>query len=186
MTVAATDLMAPERPRFLQAGGEMRHSSPDDGAAALRLAIIGERDRHELLAHLLRLSEADRRMRFMQIMSNDALESHVAGIDLALNLRLALFDPNGSLVALAEGFSYVAGARREMEVAFSTDASWRRRGLAKRLWTAMVERARDHGVERMVLHCDSRNTGMRGLLSAVGATSSVEATEVHATCAVAA
>ncbi len=189
MSVAASaGTPAGERPSIHRIGGEALRFSPDDGAtrADLRLAVGGEADRQRRLAHLLRLSGADRRMRFMRIMSDEALESHVAALDLGRDVRLTLLDPVGSMVALAEGFIYMAGACREMEVAFSTDAPWRRLGLARFLWTAMTRRARDHDVERVILHCDSRNAGMRGLLSSVGASTHVETTEVHATWPVAA
>lgn len=154
--------------------------------AELRLHTVGEQERCVLLAHYLRLSADDRRLRFLRVVPDEGLRAHVAALDLTRGVRLALFDPAGSLVAVAEGFCYACGARHEMEVAFSTDASWRRLGLAKSLGSAMAAHARAHGAERMVLHCDARNAATRSLLNSVGATSEMEETQISAVLAVAA
>ncbi|MEO8525537.1 MAG: hypothetical protein ABI460_12510 [Caldimonas sp.] len=118
-----------------------------DGAPGteLRLHAVGERERCALLAHYLRLSADDRRLRFLRVVPDEGLRAHVAALDLARGLRLALFDPAGSIVALAEGFCYGCGARREMDVAFSTDVQWRRLGLAKSLKSVMAAITRDIG-----------------------------------------
>lgn len=160
---------------------------PFDGAPCteLRLHTVGEKERFELLAHYLRLSADDRRLRFLRVVPDEGLRAHVAALDLTLGVRLALFDSAGSLVALAEGFCYRCGARHEMEVAFSTDAPWRRLGLAKSLGSAMAEHARAYGANRMVLQCDARNAAMRSLLNSVGATSEIEEAEINAVWAVA-
>ena len=151
----------------------------------LRFAIVTARLREQLLAHYLRLSPEDRRMRFMRVMADESLAAHVAALDLAVDSRVALLDRTGALVALGEGFCYAVGPRRDMEVAFSTDAAWRRRGLARHLWSALARRAGECGVERVVLHCDHRNVGMCRLLRSMGAATHVAASDVSATWPVA-
>ena len=155
---------------------------PDDRppCADLRFIVVSAQDRARLLAHFLRLSPEDRRMRYMRAMSDENLQAQVAALDLTVDARVALLDPGGALVALGEGFVYAAGPRREMEVAFSTDAPWRRRGLARHLGFALARRAAERGVERVVLHCDRCNVGMRRLLGSVGAATHVEDGEVTA------
>ncbi len=162
------------------------HSIDGAPGTELRLRTVGEQERRELLAHYLRLSADDRRLRFLRVVPDEGLRAHVAALDLNCGVRLALFDSAGSLVALAEGFCYACGARHEMEVAFSTDAPWRRLGLAKSLGSVMAAHARASGAQRMVLHCDARNAAMRSLLSSVGATSEIEEAEINAVWSVAA
>lgn len=182
MSVASASCQASESPSLHPRGDEPRRVTTADvvPSARLRLVAVGEESRLQLLAHFVGLPVEDRRMRFMQFMSDEALASHMAGVDLARDVRLAFLDPFGSPAALAEGFTFAAGACLEMEVAFSTDVAWRRLGLARLLWAAIAQRARDSGVERVVLQCDSRNAGMRGLLNTVGARARVENSEVHA------
>jgi GNAT superfamily N-acetyltransferase len=112
---------------------------------ALRIHQLGNADRDRLGEHLLRLDSHDRAMRFMRAMSDRGLASFVAALDFGAATRLGLLTPHGELVALAEGFTYAVGARTDMEVAFSTDASWRRCGLATGLFDAMARLARATG-----------------------------------------
>ncbi len=150
----------------------------------LRLSIMAREDRPRILSHLTRLSDDDRRMRFMKGMTGSELEAFVEATELAGATRMGWLDPLGELVALCEGFAYSVGTRSFMELAFSTDAAWRRHGLARRLFAAMARRAKDMGIGRLELHCDSRNTGMRSLLRAVDAQTCVEKGEVDATWSV--
>ena len=152
--------------------------------ADLHLSLVSQEERYRMFAHLLRLSDDDRRMRFMKGMSDRELEAFVQTADFSRATRLGWFDPAGELVALCEGFSYFVGSRPHMEVAFSTDAAWRRLGLAKSLFTEMACHAQAVGVECLELHCDSRNAGMRSLLRSVDAQTCLEAGEVDATWAV--
>lgn len=146
----------------------------------LRTVQLGTADRGELRAHLERLDADDRRMRFMRGMSDSDLQAFVDALDFTAATRLGILDPDGELVALAEGFAYSNGTQTDMEVALSTDAAWRRRGLATRLFHAMAKLARERGIDRMVLQCDSRNTGMRRLLNGVDAETRNESGETTA------
>lgn len=146
----------------------------------LRLVRIGADDRDAVSAHFLRLCDADRRTRFLRTMSDEAIRAHVDNFDAARDQRFALVDSRGSVVALGEGFGD-AGTGGEMEVAFTTDEPWRRLGLAKCLWMALAGHACASGAECLVVHCDSRNLGMRRLLASVGAATQVDDCEVSAT-----
>jgi RimJ/RimL family protein N-acetyltransferase len=148
--------------------------------SALRTVLLGEADRDRLRTHLLRLDPDDRRMRFMRAMSDVDIATFATDADFGPATRLGFVDLDGHLVALAEGFSYAVGSQARMEVAFSTDAGWRRRGLATRLFHAMGRIAQERGIERLVLQCDRRNTGMRRLLRNVGAQTCDESGEIEA------
>lgn len=121
--------------------------------------------RHEVLAHLLRLSDHDLRMRFMRCMPVATIEAHVASIDFDAALRLGI-RRQGRLVAMVEGLVFGASGDTTMEVAFSTDPAWRRRGLARALGHAIADIAARRGVGRIVASCDARNGPMTSLLRA--------------------
>ena len=121
--------------------------------------------RSEVLAHLMRLSEDDLRMRFLRYMPVAAIEAHAASIDFDAAIRLGI-RRQGRLVAMVEGFIFGAHGETTMEVAFSTDPAWRRRGLARALGHAIAEIAVRRDVVRIAAHCDARNGPMTSLLRA--------------------
>ena len=140
--------------------------------------------RDAVLDHFLRLGDDDRRMRFLQTPTDATLAAYVAGIDFATSACFGSFDLDGRLVALTEGLPYGAGAARCVEAAFSTDAAWRHRGLARLGFEALQTWCSVSEVEHVVLHCDARNAPMRGLLRAVAATTQVDGGEIDASVAV--
>lgn len=121
--------------------------------------------RPEVLAHLLRLSDGDLRMRFLRCMTVASIEAHAASLDFDAAIRLGI-RRQGRLVAMVEGFVFGAHGETTMEVAFSTDPAWRRRGLARALGHAIAEIAARRGVVRIVARCDARNGPMKSLLQA--------------------
>jgi RimJ/RimL family protein N-acetyltransferase len=141
---------------------------------------IEEGDRSAALAHFLRLSEADRHMRFLQVMSDHAIEVYVTQIDFAKAMCFGVFDAEGKLVAFAEGIPFHSGAHLLAEAAFSTDEGWRRNGLARKLCESLGKYATSVGVDRVVLHCHRRNTPMRALLRAIDAVTSFDESDLEA------
>lgn len=135
-------------------------------------------DRAAVRAHLLTLSDHDRQLRFCRHMSDAALSSYADRIDFDVEVCLGVFDGSDRLVAFAQGFHYTGGGCRTMEAAFSTDAGWRRHGLAARLLAELTDHARRCGIERVIALCLAGNHPMRALLRAVGAACTVEDDEV--------
>ena len=72
--------------------------------ADLYLSVIGPDERPRMLAHLVRLSDLDRRMRFMKAVSDRELEAFVETADFSRATRMGWLDVAGELVALCEGF----------------------------------------------------------------------------------
>jgi GNAT superfamily N-acetyltransferase len=138
------------------------------------------RDRTAVLDHLVRLDADDRRLRFMQALTDAAIAGYVARIDFSASTCFGCFDDAGGLVALAEGLPCDANPLRCVEAALSTDAGWRQRGLARLGFEALEAWCSERGVERIVLRCDARNTAMRRLLRSMAATTTVEDGEVDA------
>lgn len=151
----------------------------------LRLAPIGPvrlltvDARPEVLAHLLRLSDDDLRMRFMRCMPVASIEAHAASLDFDAAIRLGI-RRHGRLVAMAEGIIFGPHGETMMEVAFSTDRVWRRRGLARALGHAIAQIAARRGVVRIVANCDARNRPVKSLLRAFEAVIECEDGEVSA------
>jgi RimJ/RimL family protein N-acetyltransferase len=154
-----------------------RAASDDSLGAPTRLE---DGDRPAALAHFLRLSEADRHMRFLQVMPDHAIDAYVTQIDFSKAMCFGVFDAQDRLVAFAEAIPYRAGARLMAEAAFSTDEAWRRNGLARKLCESLGEYATSVGVDRVVLHCHRRNAPMRALLRAIDAATSFDEGDLEA------
>ena len=149
-------------------------------ASAGPVSLLTADARPEVLAHLLRLSDADRRSRFLRCMTDASIEAHAASLDFDAAIRFGI-RRHGRLVAMVEGFVFGPSGAARMEVAFSTDAAWRRRGLARALEAAVAEHAARCGVVRIVARCDARNGPMAALLRAFAAVVEREDGELNAT-----
>lgn len=136
--------------------------------------------RPEVLAHLLRLSDDDLRLRFLRCMTAASIEAHVASLDFDAAIRLGI-RRQGRLVAMVEGFIFGKHGETTMEVAFSTDPAFRRRGLAGSLGKAIAKIAARRDVVRIVARCDARNVPMKSLLQAFDAEIEREDGELSAT-----
>jgi len=157
--------------------GRIGAASEGSPAVPTRLA---DDDRPATLAHFLRLSEADRHMRFLQVMPDQAVDAYVAQIDFSKAICFGVFDAAGALVAFAEAIPYLEGGRLKAEAAFSTDEAWRRNGLAGKLCEALGEATTRAGVDRVVLHCHRRNAPMRGLLRSIDAVTTFDEGDLEA------
>ena len=139
---------------------------------------FADEDRFAIGAHLLRLSDRDRQMRFCRAVSDAAAAAYVERIDFEKSVFVGYFDESDLLIALAEGFPYVDRAVRTLEVAFSTDELWRRQGLARLLLVEVTDFACDRCIDQVVAQCLVANRQMRALLGAVGAVCHIDDGEV--------
>ena len=171
------------RPGAARGRGAWREAAD---ARRLRLASTGPVStltadaRPEVLEHFLCLSDDDLRLRFLRCMPAASIEAHVAALDFDAAIRLGI-RRQGRLVAMVEGFIFGVHGDTTMEVAFSTDPAWRRRGLARALGEAIAEIATRRGVNSIVAHCDARNAPMKSLLQAFAAEIDREDGELIAT-----
>jgi RimJ/RimL family protein N-acetyltransferase len=129
--------------------------------------------------HLRGLSDADRYLRFSQVISDAGLADYVERIDFAGSVCLGTYDSDAQLIAFCQGFEYRCAGRKRWEVAFTTAPQWRRLGLARDMFAALGRLAQGAGIDRLDTHCICGNAAMRGLLRAVGATTVVEDGEVE-------
>jgi RimJ/RimL family protein N-acetyltransferase len=119
----------------------------------------------QYLDHLLRLDAADRRLRFGYAISDDAIRSHVSGINGDGHRILAVSDGAGRVIGAVHIASVDAQAA---ELAFSIDKEWRGRGLGTQLFERAVLWARNRGIRRAHLYCLSDNAGIRQLARNAG------------------
>ena len=157
-------------------GDKNRFASNGSHVAPVRLE---EACRPAVLAHFLRLSDGDRHMRFLQVMSDPAIENYVARIDFSKAICFGIFKAPNTLIAFAEAIPYRAGSRLVAEAAFSTDQAWRQSGLARQLCDCLGQAVLGVGVDRVVLHCLRRNAPMRALLRAIDAVSDADDGDLH-------
>jgi RimJ/RimL family protein N-acetyltransferase len=144
----------------------------------LRLCAL---DAPALEAHMLRLSEQDRSLRFAAgLVTDETVRRYVAGIDFERDLVLGIVDSDGTLVACAHGCVYTVAGKLRIEAAFSVDAALRRSGLCARLMAALEHGAQAMRAEALVAMCVARNLPMRRCFERAGMRTSREEDEVHA------
>ena len=151
----------------------------------VRLARFESDDRDKLITLFARLSDDDRRSRFMGSTTVTSLSAYVAAIDFNRVVTIGAWNTDGTLVAVVEAFAFSVDRQYRLEAAFATDPAWRRLGLAKCLFLALVEEAAHSGVDRVVAQCEVRNKPMRALLRGTEAAIEVGPKEVCASWSIA-
>lgn len=98
--------------------------------------------RAPLFAHLLALSDADRRLRFGRAIAPSVVAEYVNRIDFTRDTVLGVRDDQSLLV----GMAHLACGEDPAEVALSVLSMHRRRGIASALFGIAVARARRYGM----------------------------------------
>lgn len=138
-------------------------------------------DLERIEAHLLRLSVADRSLRFAAgVVSDDTVRRYVGSIDFGRDCVLGLVSKRGQVFGLAHGAVFDAHGHRHIEAAFSVDAAWRGRGLGTRLMDALLARTANDGGVVVIGHCAARNRAMRCIFERAGMALTREEDEVTA------
>ena len=147
----------------------------------LTLTALRATDADSVAAHLLRLSPQDRSLRFAAgVVVDESIHRYVAGIRFGSDAVFGAKTADGVLVGVAHGCVYVARGEVHLEVAFSVDSAWRRRGLGACLMNALESFAVCSGARRLVGICVARNLPMRCLFERAGMTLGREDDEMHA------
>ena len=105
------------------------------------IAQLGTHHRDPVEAHLLRLSDSDRRLRFGHQISQDVLAKYVRSIQFFRDAAFGAFDESGNLV----GFGHLAFGDAEAEFAVSVERDARGRGVGRALLVRAAEHARNRG-----------------------------------------
>ncbi len=132
-----------------------------------------------LLAHLLRLSDEDRRLRFCAPSGDTALALHCARAAARGTLVVGWFR-DGVLRAAGElAAPHGEAGAREAEVALSVEAPWQRLGAGRRLLRHLLLIARNRGIQSVYMYCLAENVRMRALARGVSGLLELRDGEVH-------
>jgi RimJ/RimL family protein N-acetyltransferase len=114
----------------------------------------------EIEAHFLRLSDADRYLRFAGPAPASVIERYVGQLNWARSIRLGSFQ-DGRLRGLAE---LVGNPDGSAELAVTVESECQRHGIASELVRRMLVIARNRGVRQIVSYCLTENQHMRDLI----------------------
>ena len=120
--------------------------------------------RPELLAHLIRLSTHDRRLRFGVPVSDETIARYVEGIDFTGDTVFGLRDDDGRLV----GATHFARIDEIVELGLSVDERQRGRGLAQAMFRRAMLHARNRGFRELYMHCLAENAAMMHIAHKAG------------------
>ncbi len=124
---------------------------------------LGCQDRAYIERHLLMLAPSDRMARFGRALSETAIRAYVQTLDPQRCVLMGSINERADvLVGLAE--AQPTGVPGRVEMAVSVQASYRRRGLGRRLVAAAMAAAFACGAEAAELRFDPGNSNAVGLL----------------------
>ena len=127
---------------------------------------LGPAARNDVLAHLLRLPQEDRRMRFESTLSDEAVKRYVSSIDFHADRVFGIHTPDMRLVGVAH--LALDPKSHSAEFGVSVDTSERGRGYGY----ALLQRARlaavNLGCRTLFMHCLSENHVMAHLAAKAG------------------
>lgn len=144
---------------------------------------LSERHRPRILAHLLALDMNDRYLRFGYAAADDQIRRYVERIAFERDEIFGVFNRRIDLIALAHlayepSVDSEPGRPSAAEFGVSVNVRGRGRGLGARLFDHAVLRARNRGVDTIVIHALSENAAMLRIVRNAGAT--IERTGVDA------
>jgi ribosomal protein S18 acetylase RimI-like enzyme len=144
---------------------------------------LSARHRPRILAHLLALGMHDRYLRFGYAAADDQIRRYVERIEFERDEIFGVFNRRLDLIALAH-LAYEPSVDAEpdrasaAEFGVSAAVRARGRGYGARLFDHAVLRARNRGVDTIVIHALSENAAMLKIVRNAGAT--IERTGVDA------
>ena len=144
---------------------------------------LSDRHRPRILAHLLALDMTDRYLRFGYAAADDQIRRYVERIAFERDEIFGVFNRRLDLIALAH-LAYEPSVDSEpdrasaAEFGVSVAVRGRGRGYGARLFDHAVLRARNRGVDTIVIHALSENAAMLRIVGKAGAT--IERTGVDA------
>ena len=149
---------------------------------SLPVRVLAANDAARIEHHLLRLTPADRALRFAAgAVSDGAIRRHVAGIRFGTDAAFGMLDDAGRVVAFAHGSAYRVGKWTRVEVALSVDAQWRGSGLGSTLMAEACRFAESIGAYSVLGTCLAGDLPMRRIFARTGMAMTLEDDRVHAT-----
>lgn len=148
-------------------------------AQKFQIRPLGADDLVHFEAHLMRLDEACRRLRFGTQVSDAFLRDYVRRVDLRNTLVLGVF-VDGEMRGAAELRSFAATWCRDAEGAFSVEKPFRACGMGKAMMSTLVDCGRKLGVGEIYLALHPANHAMRKIAAAFAASMQCDGCELLA------
>ena len=126
--------------------------------------------RTEILEHLLKLNEEDRRLRFGTQTPNEVIEHYVAGLNFSEDAVFGVFDADLQLIGIAH-LAYlpaVKGQARAAEFGVSVLPEGRGQGLGTALLERSAVHSRNSNIQSLYVHCLANNKPMMHLAQKAG------------------
>ena len=126
--------------------------------------------RAEILQHLLRLNEEDRRLRFGTQTSDAIIQRYVEHLDFNKDTIFGVFDLNLKLIGMAH-LAYlpeIKGQARAAEFGVSVLPEGRSQGFGTALLQRSAVHSRNTRIEALYVHCLSSNKAMMHLAQKAG------------------
>ena len=120
-------------------------------------------------AHLLRMSQADRRFRFAHAASDSVIESYVERLDWSRCVVLGCLARGVRRAAMQVAWPPSDASDRRPELAVEVEPSFRGAGVASALLAQSLRRARDRGFGRVTFVALAQNKAMIRLALRFGA-----------------
>jgi len=126
-------------------------------------------ERNEILDHLLRLSKADRYLRFCHTAGDEAIAKYVDNIDLRSSSEavFAVFNDSRRIVALC----HIAPCKEEpksAEIALSVDEKFRRKGVGRIIFERGMLYCESLGIKKIHMNCLASNLPIQRLVRGFG------------------
>lgn len=139
---------------------------------AIPVRELHETHRKDILAHLLKLDDADRRLRFGTQTPDEVIKQYVNDLNFKRDALFGIFDADLKLIGLAH-LAYLPASKGQARSA-EFGVSVLPEGRAKGLGTALLQRSAVHSrntkVEILYVHCLSNNKAMMHLAQKAGMT----------------
>ena len=165
----------------LRAGAGQPHGADRRAPALVPIRTLSERHRERILKHLLKLSPADRYLRFGYAASDEQVHRYVGHLDFERDELYGVFNRRLELIAMAHlAFASTREHEKCAEFGVSVVKPSRGRGFGARLFDRAVMAARTKGVSMMFIHALSENTAMLKIARNAGATVERDGSESEA------
>jgi len=165
-----------QHPPFSDTSGPDTLPAPLPGPrvfAWVPIRSLSERHRPRILAHLLALDMTDRYLRFGYAAADDQIRRYVERIAFERDEVFGVFNRRLELVALAHlAYDPTTDAARPSAAEFGVSVALRGRGrgYGARLFDHAMLRARNRGVDTIVIHALAENVAMLRIVRKAGAT----------------
>lgn len=134
------------------------------GLSKVPIVQLDDSHRPQILAHLLTLSETDRRLRFSYMLNDTAIAKYVDSIDFKRDWVFGIFGREHTLMGAVHLAALNPGASSKTpkgaELGLSLNAELRGHGLGTLLFQRALRRARNEGIEVLFIHTLKDNDAM--------------------------